>query len=211
MTYITKRCTLGGWLRCGFLASDAIGAGMSGCLGTRTRSPGSTLNGKAPIGISLARKPYSSTYLWPRRRTCAMLTSLVEMDWGGTARVCLATAPALRQCRESTKGRGVYGGEVVARDLSPRAGHIKVAVLRPVQVPMRENDLQTLATRLAHIYPVQERRPGGSGVALMNPAVRKSVIVEMPRLLISEDYVPDTNRSVESIETALNEAMSRSP
>lgn len=84
---------------------------------------------------------------------------------------------------------------------------IKVAVLRPVQVPMRENDLQTLATRLAHIYPVQERRPGGSGVALMNPAVRKSVIVEMPRLLISEDYVPDTNRSVESIETALNEAI----
>ena len=89
----------------------------------------------------------------------------------------------------------------------PNINSIKVAILRPVQTPMSDVDLQALATRLAHIYPVQERRPGGSGVALMNPAVRKSVIVEIPRVLISEDYVPDPNRAVESIETTLNETL----
>lgn len=70
---------------------------------------------------------------------------------------------------------------------------------------MRDEQLQSLATRLAHIYPNQERRAGA--VTLMNPAMRKLVVVEMARLLFSEDYVPDARRAVDSIEAAVQVAL----
>ncbi|MGA8474896.1 MAG: hypothetical protein WB681_07480 [Candidatus Cybelea sp.] len=70
---------------------------------------------------------------------------------------------------------------------------------------MRDEDLQSLATRLAHIYPIQERRAGA--LNLMNPAMRKGVIVELARLQLSEDYVPDPRRAIESLETALEVAL----
>jgi hypothetical protein len=62
-----------------------------------------------------------------------------------------------------------------------------------------------MATRLAHIYPIQERRAGA--LNLLNPALRKGVIVEMQRLLFSEDYVPDPARAIDGLETALEVAL----
>lgn len=62
-----------------------------------------------------------------------------------------------------------------------------------------------MATRLAHLYPLQERRAGA--LSLANPATRKSVVVEMARLLFSEDYVPDPRRAIDNLDTALGVAL----